>query len=72
MADITSRRKLSIKWSPQLMKILGIDTVVGYRDQMKALVQGRHYSTVTDLARFLGQSTLQPLQIHVQKWTRKV
>ena len=44
--------------------ILGIDTVVGYSDPMKAPVQqcpSRHYSTVTDLARFLGQSTLQPL-----------
>jgi len=49
MADITSRRKQSAKWNPQLMKlvwgfirktatILGIDTVVGYRDKMKALV----------------------------------
>ena len=51
MADITSRRKLSAKWNPQLINIvwlsirktatiLGIDTVVGYRDQMKALVLG--------------------------------
>jgi len=44
MADITSRRKQSAKWSPQLMKILGIDTVVGYRDQMKALGGLARYS----------------------------